>query len=69
MDYEEPQLTSNEKLQPIQWTEQPTAASVAMGSVWPSTCIYINKDGNPSTISTRHVKSKYKHRRENQKQS
>jgi hypothetical protein len=29
----------------------------------------IHKDGNPSTISTRHVKSKYKHRRENPKQS
>jgi hypothetical protein len=41
MDYDEPHLTSNEKLPPIQWTEKPTATLVAAGSVWPSTCIYI----------------------------
>ncbi len=36
MDYDEPHLTSNEKTQPIQWTEQPTDALVAAGSLWPS---------------------------------
>jgi hypothetical protein len=25
----------NEKMQPIQWTEQPTGALVATGSLWP----------------------------------
>jgi len=36
MDCDEPHLTLNEKTQPIQWTEQPTGALVAAGSLWPS---------------------------------
>jgi hypothetical protein len=35
MDCDEPYLMSNEKTQPIQWTEQPTGALVAAGSLWP----------------------------------
>jgi len=35
LDCDEPDLTSNEKTQPIQWTEQPTGALVAAGSLWP----------------------------------
>jgi hypothetical protein len=35
MDYDEPHLMSNDKTQPIQWTEQPTGALVAAGSFWP----------------------------------
>ncbi len=34
MDCDEPHLTSNEKTQPIQWTEWPTGALVAAGSLW-----------------------------------
>ncbi len=34
MDCDEPHLTSNEKTQPIQWTEQPTGALLAAGSLW-----------------------------------
>jgi len=35
MGSDEPRLTPNEKTQPIQWTEQPTGALVAAGSLWP----------------------------------
>ncbi len=35
MDCDEPHLVPNEKTQPIQWTEQPTGALVAAGSLWP----------------------------------
>jgi hypothetical protein len=35
MDYDEPHFPLNEKMQPIQWTEQPTGALVADGSLWP----------------------------------
>ncbi len=35
MDYDEPRSASNEKMQPIQWTEWPTGALVATGSLWP----------------------------------
>ncbi len=35
-DYDEPHLAPNEKTQPIQWTERPTGALVAAGSLWPS---------------------------------
>jgi hypothetical protein len=34
MDCEEPHLMPNKKMEPIQWTEQPTGASVATGSLW-----------------------------------
>jgi hypothetical protein len=35
MDYHEPHPASNEKTQPIQWTERPTGALVAVNSLWP----------------------------------
>ncbi len=35
IDYDEPHLAPNEKTQPIQWTERPTGALVAAGSLWP----------------------------------
>jgi len=35
MDCDEPHLTPNEKMQPIQWTERPTGAFVAAGSLSP----------------------------------
>jgi hypothetical protein len=35
MDCDEPHLAPNEKLHPIQWTERPTGALVAAGSLCP----------------------------------
>jgi hypothetical protein len=35
MDCHEPHPASNEKTQPIQWTEWPTGALVAVNSLWP----------------------------------
>jgi len=35
MDCDEPHLAPNEKMQPIQWTERPTGALVAAGSLCP----------------------------------
>jgi hypothetical protein len=35
IDCDEPHPTPNEKTQPIQWTERPTGASVAVNSLWP----------------------------------
>jgi hypothetical protein len=35
MDCDEPHLAPNEKMHPIQWTEQPTGALVAAGSLCP----------------------------------
>ncbi len=32
---DEPHLAPNEKTQPIQWTERPTGALVAVNSLWP----------------------------------
>ncbi len=37
MDCDKPHLTPNEKMQPIQWTERPTGALVAAGSLRPNT--------------------------------
>jgi hypothetical protein len=34
MDCDEPHLTPNEETKPIQWTERPTGALVAAGSLW-----------------------------------
>jgi len=36
MGCDKPHVTSNKKMEPIQWTEQPTGALVATGSLWPS---------------------------------
>jgi len=35
MDCDDNHLARNEKTQPIQWTERPTGALVAAGSLWP----------------------------------
>jgi len=35
MDCDEPNPAPNEKTQGIQWTERPTGALVAAGSLWP----------------------------------
>jgi len=35
IDCDEPHLAPNEKTQPIQWTERPTGALVAVNSLWP----------------------------------
>jgi hypothetical protein len=35
MDCDEPHLMLNEKTQPFQWTERPTAALVACWFLWP----------------------------------
>jgi hypothetical protein len=35
IDCDEPHLAPNEKTQPIQWTERPTSALVAVNSLWP----------------------------------
>jgi hypothetical protein len=45
MDCDEPHLTPNEKMQPIQWTERPTGALVATGSLWPTFFTYIHGPG------------------------
>jgi hypothetical protein len=36
MDCREPHPAPNEKTQPIQWTERPTGALVAVNSLWPT---------------------------------
>jgi hypothetical protein len=41
MDYDEPHLMLNEKLELIQWTERPTGASMAAGSLWPLVITYV----------------------------
>jgi hypothetical protein len=35
IDCDEPHPASNEKTQPIQWTERPIGALVAVNSLWP----------------------------------
>ncbi len=35
IDCDEPHPAPNEKTQPIQWTERPTGALVAVNSLWP----------------------------------
>jgi len=34
MDYDEPHVMPNEKMQPIQWTKRPIGALVTVGSLW-----------------------------------
>jgi hypothetical protein len=36
IDCDEPHPAPNEKMQPIQWTERPTGALVAVNSLWPN---------------------------------
>ncbi len=40
IDCDEPHPAPNEKRQPIQWTERPTGALVAVNSLWPVKCTY-----------------------------
>jgi len=40
IDCDEPHPALNEKMQPIQWTEWPTGALVAVNSLWPVKCTY-----------------------------
>ncbi len=35
IDCDEPHPAPNEKMQPIQWTERPSGALVAVNSLWP----------------------------------
>ncbi len=41
IDCDEPHPAPNEKTQPIQWTEQPTGALVAVNSLWPQLFPYV----------------------------
>jgi len=38
MDWDEPHLTLSQEMQPIEWTERPTGALEAAGSLWRSSC-------------------------------
>jgi hypothetical protein len=40
MDCDEPHLAPNEETKPIQWTEWPTGALVAAGSLWPQELVW-----------------------------
>jgi hypothetical protein len=40
MTCDEPHLMPNEKMQLIQWTERPTGALMAAGSLWPLVITY-----------------------------
>ncbi len=42
-DCDKSHLAPNEKTQPIQWTERPTSALVAVGSLWPWVQGLVNK--------------------------
>jgi hypothetical protein len=42
MDCHEPHPAPNEKTQPIQWTERPTGALVAVNSLWPAPATTVN---------------------------
>jgi len=50
IDCDEPHPVPNEKTQPIQWTERPTGALVAVNSLWPlpSTFELVLKASSPS---------------------
>ncbi len=43
MDCHEPHPAPNEKTQPIQWTERPTGALVAVNSLWPIMCFVVSQ--------------------------
>jgi hypothetical protein len=40
IDCDEPHPAPNGKTQPIQWTERPTGALVAVNSLWPWECFF-----------------------------
>jgi hypothetical protein len=52
IDCDEPHPAPNEKTQPIQWTERPTGALVAVNSLWPLKRAL--KVGQPQKVS-KHV--------------
>jgi hypothetical protein len=49
MDCDEPHPAPNEKMQGIQWTERPTGALVAAGSLWPQSVGYV-ADSRPENM-------------------
>jgi hypothetical protein len=53
MDCHEPHPAPNEKMQGIQWTERPTGALVAAGSLWPQNSTYEMHTSLSSTCSWR----------------
>jgi hypothetical protein len=57
MDYDEPHLTPNEKMQSIQWTKRPIGALVAAGSLWPFASTYVQGEGSLSVLNVPDVKS------------
>jgi len=48
IDCDEPHPALNEKTQPIQWTERPTGALVAVNSLWPFAISGLPPIWNPS---------------------
>ncbi len=67
MDHDEPNLMSNEKTKPIQWTERPTGALVVVGSLWPKTKVselvfslkFVVKGFSPSLLDLPHLSFHY----------
>ncbi len=51
MDCHEPHPMPNEKTQPIQWTERPTGALVAVNSLWPLPYTFWTLTGRASATS------------------
>jgi hypothetical protein len=51
IDCDEPHPAPNEKAQPIQWTERPTGALVAVNSLWPIICP-LNNQGCCTLLTT-----------------
>jgi len=51
-DYHETHLAPNEKTQPIQWTERPTGALVAVNSLWPNLSRFGPSNSNIHPIKT-----------------
>jgi len=52
MDCHEPHSAPNEKTQPIQWTERPIGALVAVNSLWPKLSITkLNRNGTRALIN------------------
>jgi hypothetical protein len=43
MDCDEPHVTSNEKMQPMQWIEWPIGALVATGSLWSTNKVIVTE--------------------------
>jgi len=50
MDCHEPHPAPNEEMQGIQWTERPTGALVAAGSLWPSCCYHAHSQSSSTGV-------------------